>query len=144
MMQLRAGRTRTVFLTKRWAFKIPVVTHGWQYFLCGLLANMQERWLSSVTEDGPDAGKLCPVFFRCPLGFLIGMPRAIEFSDEDFAEWRPNYESFVSYANGLLPVEPKASSFGFLNGIVVAVDYGCTAQVFCVQKWYTPSDYLSD
>jgi hypothetical protein len=121
-----------VIIVKKWALKVPTINSGWQYFLCGLLANMQEQWLSKITRSGPDAHKLCHVVFRIPLGFLIVMRKAAKLTDEEFAAWRDNYDTFIRYENGFLPIEPKRSSFGWLDGRVGAVDYGCTAQAFSV------------
>lgn len=79
---------------------------------------MQEAEFSKTGDK-----RLCPVLFSLPGGFLVVMPRT----------WRWVGPHF--YAKGLveglykdLPVEPKASSFGWLwkgwDYQLVAVDYG--------------------
>ena len=133
-MVIRVGTTRTVILVHQWAMKFPVVNHGWAHFLCGLLANMQERWISKITRFGPDSHKLSHVLLRVPLGLLIVMRRADALSSVEFACWRDNYNNFVEYERGLLPIEAKACSFGWLDGKVVGIDYGCTAEAFCLQR----------
>src|SRR5438128_322796 len=129
-MKIQSGMTRTVIIIYKWALKFPVMNHGWQYFLCGLLGNMQEQWLSKITRFSRDSNKLCHVLFRVPLGFLIVMRKANILTEEEFARWKNNnYDTFVKYERGSLPVEAKPSSFGWLDGKVVAIDYGCTAEV---------------
>ena len=66
----RGGASREVICIGRWAWKIQKLTRGWQQFLIGLLANMQERDLSK--RGSP---KLCPVVFALPGGWLVVMPR---------------------------------------------------------------------
>jgi hypothetical protein len=111
------GITRTVFLIGDYAVKIPCLRYGWRILLCGLLANLQEiEW--SKTE-WPE---LCPVLFSVRGGWLIVMRRARVMTDAEFVkfdsrEWaeKPDYR---------VPVEHKADSFGYLNGRIVALDYG--------------------
>jgi hypothetical protein len=110
-MKLTNGTTRSVILTRRWAIKIPCVVYGLKNFLFGLLANMQEvSW--SGFED-----RLCPVKFSLPYGFLVVMPLCKELTDEEFA-------AEVPWGNDIPLVENKSSSFGRLNGKIVAFDYG--------------------
>jgi hypothetical protein len=132
MIDFQRGTTRIVVLTKQWAFKFPMIGRGWQYFLCGLLANMQERHYSRAI--GRDLYKLCRVVFRIPFGFMVVMRNARPLSAQEFAVWEHNYNSFVKCDAGYLPDERKASSFGWIEGRVVAIDYGCTAEVFAVSN----------
>jgi hypothetical protein len=135
----RAGVTREVFLIGRYAIKIPKLVYGWKMFLNGLLANMQEREFAA--EGWPE---LCPIVFSLPGGWLVVMRRARVMTDEEFAAF--DFRAFVTrdddYAaynldawggnarNGgepealVVPVEAKADSFGWLDGRVVAIDYG--------------------
>lgn len=114
---MKQGATRNVFLTKRYAIKLPRWSE-WRLFLQGLLGNMQEvnfwRQLKS--------NKLCPVVFSVAGGFLVVMARASEFSCSDYADF--NFDSFVEADGWTIPVENKQSSFGWFQGRIVAIDYG--------------------
>ena len=112
----RMGCTRIVITTKRFAFKIPNFCE-WRLFLHGLLANIQERVFSST-----DWVELCPVLFALPCGLLVVMPKAEALSDEEFLNM--DIDKFCNHKNYVVPVEHKASSFGLLNGRIVAIDYG--------------------
>lgn len=103
-----AGRNRLVLLTRRYAIKIPSL-RSWRDFLFGLLNNQNEA--ATSREPGH-----CPVLFSCPGGWLIVMPRARILSDAEFAE----------LDHAALPPRPerKPDSFGWLDGRLVAVDYG--------------------
>lgn len=113
----RNGISRTVLLVGRHAVKIPVLRYGWKKFLQGLLANMQEREFSKAGWP-----ELCPVKFSLPGGFLLVMPRVQVMTDEEFDRF--DYVGFVFKEDRKIPVEPKSDSFGWLNGCVVAIDYG--------------------
>lgn len=114
----RRGVSREVILFGRWAVKLPKLTYGWQLFLCGLLANMQER--SLATLGWPE---LCPVAFSLPGGWLVVMRRASPLDDATWATF--DAAGFCTRPDGtMLAVEHKQDSFGLLDGRVVAVDYG--------------------
>lgn len=111
------GATRSVLLTERYAFKVPRLA-SWRLFLCGLLANMQEREFSR--GGWPE---LCPVLLSLPGGWLVVMPRAAPLTD---AQWDQT-EAWMhedSDRDYVLPVELKRDSFGLLGSRIVAVDYG--------------------
>ena len=118
--RLEYGATRCVLLVGTWAIKAPAMTE-WRLFLLGLLANMQERlfWQTRWPE-------LCPVLWSIPGGWLVVMRRARVMTESEFAEF--DVESFTQCGSEdgqyVVPVEPKADSFGYLDGRVVAVDYG--------------------
>jgi len=103
------GITRSVFLTRRWAIKIPTF-RSWSLFLHGLLANMQEAFWWSATHDS----RLCPVRFSVPGGFLVIMERANPVENENIP-----YEEYEG-----LPLDPKPTNFGMLRGKLVLLDYG--------------------
>src|SRR5947209_2942513 len=93
------GAVRTVFLTRRYVFKLPgrwAFRHWrwwWDSLLRGLLSNMQERRFAA--EGWPE---LCPVSFSIPGGFLIVMPRARTLTP---AEWEVfDYRAFVTRGDG--------------------------------------------
>lgn len=116
-MEIKKGTTRVVILTSKYAFKFPAI-YSWRLFLHGLLANMQETdfWCQLKSY------KLCPVLFSLPLGFLVVMPRATVFTNKNFEYFC--YETFVNELGWIIPVENKRDSFGFINGQIVAIDYG--------------------
>lgn len=114
---MHKGATRWVFLTKRYAIKIPGLS-SWSQFLTGLLANMQECVFSKAGWP-----ELCPVIFSIRGGWLVVMPRATPLSYTSWVSF--DYESFTTdHPDYDVPVENKRSSFGRLNGRIVAIDYG--------------------
>lgn len=113
---MKQGATRWVFLTKKWAIKIPRLSR-WRTFLWGLLGNLQEVEFSRLNCD-----RLCPVKFSLPLGFLVVMPRVQEMTPEEFDRF--DYDEFIKMKGGIIPAEPKPSSFGWLGDKVVCIDYG--------------------
>lgn len=114
--RLEYGVTRRVLLIWSWAIKVPVMTQ-WRLFLLGLLANMQEALWSKTGWP-----ELCPVIWSTPGGFLLIMRRARVLTDEEFLVL--NLEQWVQRPNYLIPAEIKSDSFGYLDGRLVAVDYG--------------------
>lgn len=113
----RQGATRIVVLTRRHAIKIPNVCDGWRLFLSGLLANMQERRVSALGWP-----ELCPVNWSIPGGWVVVMPRAKVLSDGEFFAF--DVKGFVEQQDYTLPVETKPNSFGWIDGRIVAIDYG--------------------
>lgn len=121
-MKLCYGTTRTVILIGGYAIKIPVFTE-WRLFLSGLLANIQE-----VTFSRAGWPELCPVIWSIPGGWLVVMQRAEPLTREQF--FALNYAEWIKGGKDLpkgewvIPVENKQDSFGYLDGRLVAVDYG--------------------
>lgn len=112
MFEIKSGVTRNVLLFKNYAIKFPTF-RSWKLFLCGLLANMQEKEFSGVWVE------LCPVVFSVPFGFCTIMMRAVPISEEEFDSIFENIpEHIVKIA------ESKSQNYGYLNGKLVAVDYG--------------------
>lgn len=110
------GVTRKVFLVGSLAIKIPA-TVEWRLFLLGLLANMQEaKWSHTGWPE------LCPVLWSVPGGFFLVMRRARVLTDEEFLVL--DMERWVQQENYTVPAEIKSDSFGYLDGKLVAVDYG--------------------
>jgi len=66
--------------------------------------------------------ELCPVRYRLPLGLLVVMPRVRVMTTEEFAEW--DVDRFIEKDDYYVPAEKKYNSFGWLNGQIVAIDYG--------------------
>ncbi|PDT86527.1 hypothetical protein [Sinorhizobium sp. BJ1] len=115
-MNARCGTTRLVILTRRYAFKLPSIK-SWRLFLMGLLGNIQERQFGTIGWDG-----LCPVLFSIPGGWLVVMPRCRAITANQWDNL--DFNKFVDREDYVLPVECKQDSFGWLNGKVVAYDYG--------------------
>ena len=127
---LKHGCTRFVFLTKNYAIKVPQFKYEWRHFLLGLLANMQEVTFSKIKDD-----RLCPIWFYIPGGWLLIMPRCAPITEDVFFDldvtkfWPNESEDYhpkneCERANYNVPVENKQDSFGWLNGKIVAIDYG--------------------
>lgn len=128
-MTIHAGATRTVIVTKRFAWKFPRFyrkgrVFQWSQFLQGMLANLQERYWARFKYP-----QLCPIYFADPLGLLVVMPRCEAMSpytastrampDEDFEVF-----SSIGEGEGCVPIENVVCNFGFLNGQLVSFDYG--------------------
>lgn len=115
MKLIHTGVTRHVILIGKYAIKIPRLNYGWRLFLQGLLANHQERTFSSMKRE-----PICPVIFYTPGGFLSIMPRCKPISELEYKALDLNL-----YKN--IPCEKtggKSDSYGWLNGQIVALDYG--------------------
>lgn len=116
MLWDKSGITREVFIIGNYAIKVPSM-RSWKGFLWGLLANMQEKvWWNDKDK------RLCPVLFSLPGGFLAVMPKVTVMTDDEFDGF--DYESFIHLHPYDIPVESKSDSFGYLDGKVVAIDYG--------------------
>lgn len=127
------GVTREVFLVGRFAVKIPKLIYGWRNFLQGLLANMQEQAFRQ--GEWPD---LCPIVFSIPGGWLVVMRRADPVPEDRWSAFLRDRlgadairtihprDEIRSWNGGdyTVPVEVKRSSFGLLDGRIVAIDYG--------------------
>lgn len=113
----RQGITREVFLIGRYAIKVPRIVYGWKMFLCGLLANMQERTFGSTGWP-----EICPVVFSLPGGWLVVMRRARLLTDDEWRVFDP--KAFCETEEYTVPAETKRDSFGVLDGRIVAIDYG--------------------
>ena len=112
------GSTRYVFFIWHYAFKIPSL-YSWKNFLLGILANLQEIKFSKC-KDYKD--KLCPIYFYIVGGLLIVMPKVRTLSENEIDS--EILSNFIDDGIIHLPVENKDSSFGYLNGKLVAIDYG--------------------
>lgn len=112
----RRGASRTVFLVGRWAIKVPTPRVAWRHFLLGWLGNLNELgWW----RGGRDP-RLCPVVASFVGGLVIVMQRATPICSRrgcpDDAHDLPRWND--------LPCERKLDSFGYVDGRIVAVDYG--------------------
>lgn len=118
-MQVKGGVTRIVFLTMRWAIKVPTVRYGWAKFLQGLLANMQERTFSCMAEEF----RLCPVRFAVPGGWLSVMPRCQPLSESAADIIHQGQMAGACEWHGM-DCDFKPDNFGMLDGQIVLFDYG--------------------
>lgn len=116
LLKRERGVTRRVYLIGHLAFKFPI-TETWQQFLLGLLANMQEVKFGRTSWP-----ELCPIVFFIPGGWLVVMRRARELTQAEFDSL--DIASWVNRNSYLVPAELKADSFGWLDGRLVAIDYG--------------------
>jgi hypothetical protein len=121
--ELKKGSTRSVILLWKWAVKIPTLK-TWKLFLQGLLANMQEVEFSAAGWP-----ELCPVVFSLPGGFVTVMRRANPLTEEEWLEIttgedKDHIEDLIRKEEYEVPIEEKIDSFGWLDGKLVAVDYG--------------------
>lgn len=119
-MMVRSGSNRIVFLVGRYAIKLPRA-RSWRGLLYGWLNNLNEA------ETGPRAGA-CPVVLSLFGGLIIAMRRAREMTFDEFGHLL-DVEEFKAKTG--LEVEAKPDSFGWLDGDIVAVDYG----VPCDVRW---------
>lgn len=128
-MTVKAGATRTVILTKRYAIKLPRFYRSgrafeWSRILLGMLANLQERYWSQF-----NCHQLCPVLFADPVGLLVVMPRCEQVEPKfgnsaiacpvEFLWWER-----WGTEGARVPVENVAENFGYLGGRLVSFDYG--------------------
>jgi hypothetical protein len=113
-MKLKYGTSRTVILTKNYAFKLPYIGR-WTNFLWGLIANMNEVKFNTMKDD-----RLARVVFSLPAGFLVVMKRA-----EPLKEFNKKFlTEFCCSKQCKIPAEIKKDSFGYINGELKAIDYG--------------------
>lgn len=116
----RQGCTRIVFLTKKYAFKIPTIT-TWEGFVLGLLGNMNERrW-----KDSPQDWFICPLLYSNRFGLLNIMPRCSP------VKHRGLYLTELKRICVLSPLpddfymsDAKPQNYGTYKGRMVKLDYG--------------------
>jgi len=78
---------------------------------------MQEVEFNRLNDE-----RLAKIIFHLPAGFLVVMKRAeplIDFNKKFFASFCATHKGFQ------LPTELKRDSFGYIDGKLVAIDYGC-------------------
>lgn len=113
-MEIKYGSSRTVILTKNYAFKLPYIGR-WINFLWGLIANMNEVKFNTMNDD-----RLAKVVFHLPAGFLVVMKRAKPLTDFN----KKFLTDFCCSKDWKVPAEIKKDSFGYINGKLKVIDYG--------------------
>lgn len=122
MKKLTNGANRTVFLVGRWAIKVPTCAYDFSVFLRGWLTNRGER---QCWRDSPHK-ILCPVVWSCLWGMVIVMPRCMPLHESAYTGHEPDLlrtRFRVDYVFDP-PIEDKMDSVAYLDGRLVAVDYG--------------------
>ena len=119
LFNARFGSTRTTILIGKYAIKIPSFVE-YRLFLYGLLGNLQEKEFWDGLPDSRD--HMCPVLFSFPGGFFNIMARAEPVTMEQFLIYADDwYQEAKAYS---IPVECKMDSWGYVDGKLVAIDYG--------------------
>lgn len=113
-MKLKKGYSRAVWLVGNYAFKFPRLSSGRQ-FACGLLSNIREAENWAGAAD--DRSHLAPVLWAAASGALLIMRRAKPMSP---SIQKQQLEDRLKQAVGY---DLKRSSFGMIDGNIVAVDY---------------------
>lgn len=133
----RKGVTRIVFLTKRYAIKIPNFTCQWSHFLQGIIGNIKERdcyRYSFFREGTPDTGSyfgkyttysdlLCPVIFCSWGGWILIMRKAN--TERHMEQYRNSRNGFLyaDWINNGYGGDDKPENYGYVDGRLVKVDY---------------------
>lgn len=118
---MKRGITRWVFLTEKYAIKIPVLS-SWKQFLLGLLANMQEKyWWKNMPHKN-----LARVCYCDRFGFLLIMERAdYAMCNNPNEQAQKEISKFFQECTEIgLPVDPKPSNIGIFDGQYKLIDYG--------------------
>jgi hypothetical protein len=106
---------RFVILNRRLAYKLLSPRCG-KPFPLRILANMPEVMFGRTGWP-----EFCPVLWWIPGGFFVVMPRV----EVCTAETAPaDYEPLTDGLDHVVPAEHKPSSWGYLDGRLVAIDYG--------------------
>lgn len=95
-----------------YAFKIPILIYGWGHFLMGLLNNRSEFNFSKMKKDRDLYAR---ILWRIPGGFLLCMKRADPLTETEYE---------LLDKEKYLYAEKKPCSYGWIDGKIVAVDYG--------------------
>lgn len=117
----RTGVTRLVFVFKRVVVKIPKPTI-WNHFLRGILSNINEhrtwKWNSGNFNEGRQI-LLCPVLWCSWGGWILIMKRAEPINREDWSRIT-DISSYKQHFGG----DDTMSNYGWLDGVLVKLDYG--------------------
>lgn len=118
LLKKRNGATRQVFLTKRYAIKIPSF-YSWKLFLTGLCCNITEHEFTSLNDP-----YLCPVIWKSWLGLVIVMPRTKEVTNIGLWKTEIHHARHHTLVESMYMSDCKPSNYGYLKGKLVKIDYG--------------------
>jgi hypothetical protein len=113
MRYVGTGITRHVLLVRSVVVKLPRINYGWEKFLQGLLANIQENKTHHYSNGIHDM--LCPVLFS-----FAGIIHVQKRAERTFIEAEMSELTIPDAIKG----DDKAGNWGILNGKVVKLDYG--------------------
>lgn len=124
---LSKGTSRTVLLTKRYAIKFPAL-YSWEFFLRGLIDNMEELKWATYSREYTNTAHLCPTLFGNMFGFYNVMCRVDPVVDvdkfwEDYHDVLDEIKISKMVAVSFMESDAKPNNFGYLNGVLVKVDY---------------------
>jgi hypothetical protein len=108
MKIVKTGITRIVFLTKRYAIKVPRWNYGWANFISGMYSNLSEAQCWNATRSE----YLCPILFSLG-GLVVIMPRVQICETEEEIISIPKEEG----------IDRKPDNYGYHFNRVVCVDY---------------------
>lgn len=117
MMKIKKGGTRIVFLTKKYAFKMPYLTNI-RLAIIGILANLDEKY---YYKKYPNLD-LAKVIFCDLFGFLLIMEAGKPIND-DFKDFN-NYIDIRYNHDPLMIYDCKPENFAIVNGHLKKIDYG--------------------
>jgi len=120
MISFALGTTRAVLCVGSFALKIARSRSGTR-------GNRFEADLYRRSGKGRRA-LLCPAFWCSPYGVVLVMRRATPMNEADYHRYVHSVGLLRAWGYGGSgddgnPFEPKASSWGWLNGRAVAIDY---------------------
>lgn len=130
-MQFRKGSRRWVFLTKKYAIKIPTFSFGrqwWVFFLYGILENLHERYWWCCESGVSDMYKTSPYFAKIhwadKFGLIIIAERLAEVIDSE--KFENDLIKFMEKHDKVKHVfkDIKMNNFGYRNNELVQLDYG--------------------
>jgi len=107
------GITRLVFITDKYAIKVPRITRGWSMLIQGIFSNLSEAncWKMNSDPYNPGCEHLCPVLFSF-MGFILVMP---------YVSICVNQEELPAEID---PGEDRHHrNYGWYQGRIVCVDY---------------------
>lgn len=125
MFTIKKGTSRTVLLTKRYAFKFPSM-YDWKQFCLGMVDNMTE-WEWREIAKNPNA-HICPPLWCSPLGLLLIMPKCSPVNNIGLYHVELKRICVLSpittkIAPGFYLDDAKPSNYGYYKGRMVKLDF---------------------
>ncbi len=124
-MRIKQGRSRLVFIFKRFVIKIPN-PFEWECFLHGFLHNMEENRISNVNKQFYDDSAVCPVLWCSGGGWVQIMARAREVTPYEFKRYifKKKWDIKNLHSDLQEYAEFKPQNYGWLGNRIVLIDYG--------------------